>query len=81
MTSGDRSHGLPTLSRVWQHVKLLEVSLEIRPQDSLVAGEDINKPTKQRNTGQEEQWKDLTDIEGESNWTGKNRNWKVRMVN
>ena len=38
-------HGLPALSRVWQHVKLSDVSLGTRPRYSLVV--DENKQTKQ----------------------------------
>ena len=48
VTGWDRGHGLPTLSRVWQHVKKLsDVSLGTRPRYSLVADEDVKKPTKQ----------------------------------
>ena len=36
--------GLTTLSRVWQHVKLSDVSLGTRPRYSLVVGEDVKKP-------------------------------------
>ena len=32
---------------VWQHAKLADVSLGTHPRDSLVADEDVNKPTKQ----------------------------------
>ena len=38
---------LPALSRVWQHVKLSDVSLGTRPLYSLVIEEDIKKPTSQ----------------------------------
>ena len=41
MTDWDRSHGLRALSRVWQHVKLSEVSLETQPWYSLVVDEDF----------------------------------------
>ena len=34
-----------SLSRVWQHVKLPDVSLGICPRYSLVVDEDIKKPT------------------------------------
>ena len=34
----------PALSRVWQHVKLSDVSLGTRPQYSLVVDEDVKKP-------------------------------------
>ena len=37
------------LSRVWQYVKLSDVSLGTRPRYSLVADEDIKQPTKQTN--------------------------------
>ena len=37
------------LSRVWQHVKLSDVSLGTRPRYSLVVDEDIKKPTNQTN--------------------------------
>ena len=47
VTGGDRSHGFPALSRVWQHVKLSDVSLGTRPRYSLDAYEDVKKPTKQ----------------------------------
>ena len=47
MNGWDRGHGLPALSRVWQHVKLSGVSLRTLPQCSLVFDEDIKKPTKQ----------------------------------
>ena len=39
------SHGLLALSRVWQHVKLSDVSLGTLPRYSLVVDEDIKKPT------------------------------------
>ena len=44
---GDRSHGLSTLSRVWQHLKLSDVSLGARPRYSLVDDEDVKKPNKE----------------------------------
>ena len=47
VTGRDRSHGLPTLSRVWQRVKLSDVSLATRPQYSLVVDEDVKKRTNQ----------------------------------
>ena len=34
----------PALSRVWQHVKLSDVSLETCPRYSLVVDEDFKKP-------------------------------------
>ena len=37
------------MSRVWQHVKLSDVSLGNLPQHSLVAEEDVKKPNKQTN--------------------------------
>ena len=43
----DRGRGVPSLPRVWQHVKLSDVSLGIRPRYSLVADEDVKKPKKQ----------------------------------
>ena len=43
----NRSHSLPALSRVWQHVKLSNVSLETRPRYSLVVDKDVKKATKQ----------------------------------
>ena len=49
VTGRDRSHGLPALSRVWQHVKLSDVSLGTRPRYSLVADTDVKEPTKQTN--------------------------------
>ena len=39
----------PALSHVWQHVKLLDVSLGTRPRYSLVVEKDVNKPTNQTN--------------------------------
>ena len=36
-----------SLSRVWQHVKLSDVSLGTRPRYSLVVDEDVKKPKKQ----------------------------------
>ena len=39
----------PALSCVWQDVKLSDVSLPTRPQYSLVADEDVKKPTNQTN--------------------------------
>ena len=42
----DRSHDLPALSRVWQHVKLSDVSLRTRPRYSLVVEEDVKKQNK-----------------------------------
>ena len=47
VTGWDRSHGLPDLSHVWQHVKMSDVNLGTRPQYSLVADEDVKKPTNQ----------------------------------
>ena len=44
-----RSHGLPILSRVWQHLKLSEVSLGASPRYGLVVDEGVKKPTKQTN--------------------------------
>ena len=41
VTGWDRSHGLPFLSRVWQHVKLWDVSVEAHVRYSLVADEDV----------------------------------------
>ena len=49
VNGGDRSHGLPALSRVWQHVKLSGVSLGTRPRYCLVVDEDVKKPTNQTN--------------------------------
>ena len=49
VTVRERSHGLPTLSRVWQHVILSDVSLGTRPRYSLVVDEEVKKPTKQPN--------------------------------
>ena len=49
MTGRDRSHCLPSLSRVWQHVKLSDVSLGTRPRYSLVVDDDVKKPTNQTN--------------------------------
>ena len=45
----DRSHALPVLSRVWQQVKLSEVSLGTFLRYSPVADEDVKKPTNQPN--------------------------------
>ena len=47
-TGWDRSHGLPALSRVWQHVKLSDVSLGTRPRykqtnKSAISGHITNK--------------------------------------
>ena len=39
----DRSHGLPALSCVWQHVKLSDVSLGTRPRYSQVVDEEVKK--------------------------------------
>ena len=47
VNGGDRSHGLPALSRVWQHVKWSDVSLGTRPRYCLVVDEDVKKPTNQ----------------------------------
>ena len=33
----------PALSRVWQHIKLSDVSLRTRPRYSLVVDEDVKK--------------------------------------
>ena len=44
-----RSHGLPALSRVWQHMKLSDVSLGTRPRYSLVADENVKRPNRQTN--------------------------------
>ena len=50
VTGYDRSHDLPTLSRVWQHVKWSEASLRTRPRYSLVVDEDVRIPIDQGNT-------------------------------
>ena len=47
VTGSHRGHGLPALSRVWQHVKLSDVSLGTHPPYSLVVDEDVKKPSKQ----------------------------------
>ena len=44
----DKSHGLPALSRVWQHIKLSDVSLGTLPRYSLVVDEDVKKPNNQQ---------------------------------
>ena len=49
VTGWDRSHGLPTLSRMWQHVKLSDVSQRY----SVVVDEDVKKPDKQTHTAHE----------------------------
>ena len=49
VTGIDRNHGLPALSRVWQHEKLSDASLGTRPRYSLAVDEDVKKPTKQTN--------------------------------
>ena len=49
VTGWDKSHGLPALSRVWQHIKLSDFSLGTRPRDSLVVDEDIKKPNQPTN--------------------------------
>ena len=49
VTGWERSHALAALSRVWQHVKLSDVSLGTRPSHSLVVDEGVKKPIKQRN--------------------------------
>ena len=49
VTGWDRSHGLPAQSRVWQHVKLSDVSLGTRPRYSPVADQDFKKQSKQTN--------------------------------
>ena len=41
------SHGLPALSRGWQHLKLSDVSLGTRRRYRLVVDEDVKKSTKQ----------------------------------
>ena len=51
VTGWDRSRGLLALSRVWQHVKLSDVSLRTRPRYSVVADEDVKKPNKQIGLG------------------------------
>ena len=43
----DRSHGLPALSRVWQHIIFSDVSLGTRPRYGLVVDEDVKKTNKQ----------------------------------
>ena len=45
----NRSHDLPALSRVWQHVKLSDVGLRSRTRYSLIVDEDVLKPTNQPN--------------------------------
>ena len=47
VTGRDKSHGLPALSRMWQHVKLSDVSLGTCPRYSLVVDENVEKPNKQ----------------------------------
>ena len=47
VTGWDRSHGVPALSRVWQDVKLSNVSLRARRRYSLVIDEDVKKSNKQ----------------------------------
>ena len=47
VTSWDRSRRLPALPRVWQHVKLSDISIVTRPRYSLVVDEDVKKPTNQ----------------------------------
>ena len=47
VTGWDRCHGLPTLPRVWQHVKLSDASLGTRPWYILVVDKDVKKPTNQ----------------------------------
>ena len=50
VTGWDRSHGLPALSHVWQHVKLSDaLCVAARPRYSLVVDEDVKKPTNQPN--------------------------------
>ena len=49
VTGRDRSHDPPALSRMWQHVKLSDVSLGTRPRYGLVVDEDVKKPNKQTN--------------------------------
>ena len=49
VTGWDRSHGLPTLSCLWQHLKLSDVSLGARQRCSLVVDEVVKKPTNQNN--------------------------------
>ena len=49
VTGRDRSHCLPALPRVCQHVMLSDVSLGTRPPYSLVVDEEVKKPTKQAN--------------------------------
>ena len=44
---GQKSWSPLSVSRVWQHIKLSDVSLGTRPQYSLVAEEDVKKPKKQ----------------------------------
>ena len=50
VTGWDRSHGLPTLSCVWQDLKLSDVSLGARPRYSLIVDEDIKKQKKTKQT-------------------------------
>ena len=56
VTSWDRSHDLPALSRVWQQVKLSDVSPGTRPRYSLVVHEDVKKPTNQTNKIDRKSW-------------------------
>ena len=44
-----KGHDLPAPFRVWQHVKLSDVSLGARPRYSLVVDEGVKKPTNQTN--------------------------------
>ena len=50
VTGWDRRHGLHTLSRVWQHVKLSDVSLGTHPRCTLVVDEDVKTPNKPNQT-------------------------------
>ena len=45
-----RTMNFPTLCRVWQHVKLSDVSLEARPRYSLVVDKNVKEPNNQTNT-------------------------------
>ena len=46
-TCWDGSHGPSALSRVWQHVKLSDVSLGTGPWYSVVADKDVKNPRKE----------------------------------
>ncbi|RUS72543.1 hypothetical protein EGW08_019696 [Elysia chlorotica] len=68
-----KSHGIPTMSRIWQHIKLSDISLEARPQYSLY-GADENKNANDENKNANDENKNANDENKNANDENKNAN-------